>query len=705
MLPVEQPFKTYTGLDGKPLDNGYVYFGQPNQNPITAPITVYWDAAGTQPAAQPLRTVNGYIVRAGTPANVFIGEAYSQLVQDKRGRQISYARTSNDFASATALLNYIASVASSIGSSLIGFIQAGIGAVARTVQDELRDVVKVSQFDTLQHAVDQAVATKKNLWLDTDVTLAALAMVDFSAASNMIVSGPGHIIGPSVAAQAQPTAYLKLWGTAGSPVSYGTTIAEGANSFTLAQSFAVDDLLLLSNFPADATDAYTEGAADFWGDKPRSYATVNTSNLRQTRRKELLVVSTASGSAFTTTTGAVQAYSSTTSLQFQKITPLRNLRFIGVTFENIHINMRYTRNVVFENCTALSCIVVGQSCYNTQLDFAEFDARGTDCRVDFYEKCRTIRANGVFKNINSPSDNAVLKFLGCDDISGVVTVEGCLNSNGFMVDTAFVENPTGYTDLPATNVNMTVTARSCDGQGVALTCDPYAAKVRYCTIRYSSDDTGVLLKGTEKIDLNANISSSDGSNNSIFLLGATDTTIYGEQRGGIFNDIVTNPRNGAQTQSTTGTSTIGSRITASSQPAFLAYQSTVTGTTGDGTEITIPFGPELFDKTNSHSVGTFTAPDEGQYDFDIVLKLNGVAAAHTSGWLSLVADGTDYLVQPCFAAIASATGDCAVSLSTKAYMRAGSIAQVKLKVSGGAQTVQVQGSSLLESYWSGALLN
>ena len=31
MLPVEQPFKTYTGLDGKPLNNGSVYFGLPSR--------------------------------------------------------------------------------------------------------------------------------------------------------------------------------------------------------------------------------------------------------------------------------------------------------------------------------------------------------------------------------------------------------------------------------------------------------------------------------------------------------------------------------------------------------------------------------------------------------------------------------------------------------------------------------------------------
>ncbi len=139
MLPVESPFKTYTGIDGKALDQGYVYFGQPNQNPITSPVTVYWDAAGTQPATQPLRTVNGYIMRAGTPANVFYDGEYSELVKDKKGRQVFYSRTSADFSIASYLLAFIASLALSAGSSLIGFIQDGVGAVLRTVQAVLRE--------------------------------------------------------------------------------------------------------------------------------------------------------------------------------------------------------------------------------------------------------------------------------------------------------------------------------------------------------------------------------------------------------------------------------------------------------------------------------------------------------------------------------------------------------------------------------------
>lgn len=146
MLPVEQPFKTYTGLDGKPLENGFVYFGEPNQNPITKPITVYWDAAGTIPAAQPLRTVGGYIMRAGTPANVYFDGAYSTLVQDSKGRQVSHARTSDEFSIVSAVANFISSLAAAAGASLIGYIQAGVGAVRQTVQDGLRERVSITQF-------------------------------------------------------------------------------------------------------------------------------------------------------------------------------------------------------------------------------------------------------------------------------------------------------------------------------------------------------------------------------------------------------------------------------------------------------------------------------------------------------------------------------------------------------------------------------
>lgn len=142
MLPVETPFKTFTGLDGNPLNNGYVYFGLPNQNPITAPVTVYWDAAGTQPATD-LRTINGYIVRAGTPANVFVSGSYSELVRDSSGRQVFYARNSDDFSYNTLL-------ASSAGAAQIGF-QPGGSVAADNVQDAIAEVA--SEASTFANSI------------------------------------------------------------------------------------------------------------------------------------------------------------------------------------------------------------------------------------------------------------------------------------------------------------------------------------------------------------------------------------------------------------------------------------------------------------------------------------------------------------------------------------------------------------------------
>jgi hypothetical protein len=186
MLPAEQPFKTYIGLDGKPLDNGYVYFGQPNLNPVTSPVTVYWDAAGTVPAAQPLRTVNGYIMRGGTPANVFVSDAYSELVQDSKKRQVLYARTSTEFSIASAV------------KSISTFTQAGAAALARPIQDKLRDFIDARDFgvkgdgvtdDTaaLQAALTACGAGHK-LRIPTGTYLLSATL---NAATNQVIEGDG----------------------------------------------------------------------------------------------------------------------------------------------------------------------------------------------------------------------------------------------------------------------------------------------------------------------------------------------------------------------------------------------------------------------------------------------------------------------------------------------------------------------------------
>jgi hypothetical protein len=83
-------------------------------------------------AVQPIRTLNGYPVNAGTPARLYVNSDYSIQVQNKNGSVV-----------------YSASAATErLSADLVTFIQAGTGAVTRTAQSKMRDVVSVFDFMT-----------------------------------------------------------------------------------------------------------------------------------------------------------------------------------------------------------------------------------------------------------------------------------------------------------------------------------------------------------------------------------------------------------------------------------------------------------------------------------------------------------------------------------------------------------------------------
>lgn len=138
---VIQPFATFNDLSGKPLDAGYLYVGTANQNPETSPIQVYFDEALTIPAAQPIRTVAGYPARNGSPAQLYVdADSFSLTVKDKKLRLVT---TTLDAVGVFALR---AQLEGSGGSAVIGFIQSGAGAVARTLQDKGREAVSAEDF-------------------------------------------------------------------------------------------------------------------------------------------------------------------------------------------------------------------------------------------------------------------------------------------------------------------------------------------------------------------------------------------------------------------------------------------------------------------------------------------------------------------------------------------------------------------------------
>ena len=131
-----KPVGQFTDINGNPLD-GQVFFGQPNLDTIANPITVYWDAAGTQPVTQPVVTVGGYPINGSTRSNVFVNADYSILVRNRNGFTV-FSAPNLPFEDS---------------SDNQYFLQAGSGAVQRTVQSKLRDVVSVLDFGAVGDGV------------------------------------------------------------------------------------------------------------------------------------------------------------------------------------------------------------------------------------------------------------------------------------------------------------------------------------------------------------------------------------------------------------------------------------------------------------------------------------------------------------------------------------------------------------------------
>lgn len=113
-IEVQPPYPAFAGADGQPLENGYIWIGTANLSPQVNPIAVYWDAALSIAAPQPIRTLNGYPSRSGTPARFYVASNYSIQVLDSKG-SVVYASL-NDNLSGNG---FISSNATGTGSQTV----------------------------------------------------------------------------------------------------------------------------------------------------------------------------------------------------------------------------------------------------------------------------------------------------------------------------------------------------------------------------------------------------------------------------------------------------------------------------------------------------------------------------------------------------------------------------------------------------------
>lgn len=238
---VLSPFPSFFDRAGKPLTLGYVYIGDENQDPQTHPKAVFWDIGLSSSASQPLITDSGYIVNGGNPSAVYTSGAFSIRVRDKNGVQVFYRASVPNFDALQEALT------ASSGSSLIGFIQSGTGAVSRTVQAKLRDLVSVKDFGAVGDGT-------------TDDTAAIQAALD--AHGNVYVPAGTYKVGT-----------LNL-GTRGSPDQSGLVllgagpgetifVAKTANTpiFRKRQVAGVVELSTIGNFSLKAHSSGSTGPA------------------------------------------------------------------------------------------------------------------------------------------------------------------------------------------------------------------------------------------------------------------------------------------------------------------------------------------------------------------------------------------------------------------------------------------------------------
>ena len=145
-LEIKAPYQYFVDANGTDLEAGYIYIGTANLNPETNPVTVYWDAALSIPAVQPIRTVGGYPSRSGAAARLYMdGTSYSITVRDSRGTLV-FSSTDNSVK------------IGDISSANVTYLPAGTGAVATTVQAKLRESVSVLDFGAVGDGVTDDTA-------------------------------------------------------------------------------------------------------------------------------------------------------------------------------------------------------------------------------------------------------------------------------------------------------------------------------------------------------------------------------------------------------------------------------------------------------------------------------------------------------------------------------------------------------------------
>lgn len=300
--------------NGNPLSGGKIYTYAAG---TTTPQATYTSRTGIVPNANPIildaagRTPQQIWSTEGLLYKYVVKSATDTLIRtwDNIGGSVVASDLSQDLAAPTgsslvgftgfkAQVGTVQNLASSAGSDWLGFLQAGTGAIPRSIQDKLRDTVSPEDFG----AVGDGVTDDTNAWLNIrDYAIAQNGVIlnftgnktyttknpyVFNDIPYLIIFGNGarwiNILGTSAAlpfaAYGESLVYNQpfstngaaLYGGSSTPYDEGQTIqtvAAGATSITLTggatPNIVAGNRMMLYGFDVQQTPSYPPCARNF----------------------------------------------------------------------------------------------------------------------------------------------------------------------------------------------------------------------------------------------------------------------------------------------------------------------------------------------------------------------------------------------------------------------------------------------------------